>query len=144
DILIAPGAKLIGIMTADGRVLDHETAQGFAAKSWLRRDGDIAIQAKSAARSGLMRQKGQLHTLVKGWSVHSIWNKGVSTETLQQLCTRQAIVIAKRADGVRGDCLFFGKRELDRFGAIAIHIDEAGAQVVRALDPSHQRLWSRR
>ena len=40
DVLIAPEARLVGVLGAKGSVLDHDRAQSFAAKTWLRRDGD--------------------------------------------------------------------------------------------------------
>ena len=144
DILIAPNGKLIGIMTPQGRVLDHETAQSFAAKSWLRRDGDIASQVQSAEREGWHRQQGQLTATLKGWEIRSIWKRGATAEVLRTLCTDKTILIAKHAKTAKGKCLFLGRRELERSGAIAIYLNKEGANVVRALDPSYRRLWSRR
>lgn len=143
DILIAPGAALIGIMGEDGRILDHPTTQGFAAKSWLRRDGDTAEQEQAAQRPGLVRGNGELRGEVGGWSVHVVWNRKVSDEMLAEFCTARTILIAKHADPVNGACIYFGKQELRRSGAVAISIREDRPQVRRARGPSQQRLWSR-
>ena len=143
DILIAPGARLIGVMGQDGRILDHPTAQGFAAKSWLRRDGDAADQAEASERPGLERGNGTFRTEAGGWSVRVVWNKGLEGTSLSELCTDRSILIAKHGSPVEGQCLYLGKWELARSGAVSISIVEDRPQVRRARDPSRQRLWSR-
>lgn len=143
EILIAPGARLIGIMGPEGRILDHPTAQGFAAKSWLRRDGDAADQAEASERPGLVRGDGSFRAETGGWTVDVVWNRGTTGAALAELCSDGTILIAKHGDPVEGGCVYLGKRELARSGAMAISIVEDHPQVMRARDPSRQRLWSR-
>ena len=52
DVLIRPGGRLVGVMTAEGRARDLKPSRRsppFAASLWLRRDGDPAT-AEAAAR----------------------------------------------------------------------------------------------
>lgn len=142
DILIAPGARLVGVMGAEGRVIDHESAQGFAAKSWLRRDGDAADQVEAARRTGLSRQNGIVAANVKGWEFRSIWSKSVEKPELQALCTKRSILVARHIDASLHPCIFIGKSELRKYGAVAISILGDGPHLRIANNPANRRLWS--
>ncbi|MEM6489667.1 MAG: ComEC/Rec2 family competence protein, partial [Pseudomonadota bacterium] len=50
DVLVAPRGRLVGVLGEAGRALSDAKRQGYAAKRWLRRDGDLADQATAAAR----------------------------------------------------------------------------------------------
>ena len=50
DILIAPSARLVGVVdAADLRVPSHACGEGFVVDLWLENDGDPATQPKAAA-----------------------------------------------------------------------------------------------
>ncbi|MEM7211318.1 MAG: ComEC/Rec2 family competence protein [Pseudomonadota bacterium] len=143
DILIAPGAKLVGVLTPEGRVLDHDKAQGFVAKSWLRRDGDAALQPEAAARAGIVRNGGALGADVQGWRLRAVWSKKVSPAEHVRMCADRTILVSRHLDGVDGSCIFFGKADLRRKGAIAIRFQNEKPIIQTSNDPSRKRLWSR-
>ena len=142
DVLIAPEARLIGFLGPEGRVLDHPTAQGFAAKSWLRRDGDAADQESAAIRPGLLRDASSLAAEVGNWSIRAVWSRKISDIDLARFCTEKTILIARYGGAIKGRCIYFGEAELSRSGAIAIRFTPNAPDVTLARDPARQRLWS--
>ena len=67
DILVAPGAGLIGLMGPEGRALDHDRAQSFAAETWLRRDGDRVAQAAGRRAARLCPRRAQARGRIVEW-----------------------------------------------------------------------------
>jgi competence protein ComEC len=49
-LLIADDAGLVGVMTQEGRALSKGRGAGFAAESWLQKDGELPDQIGAAAR----------------------------------------------------------------------------------------------
>ena len=144
-LIIAPDARLIGVMSDKGRALDHERAQGFAAKTWLRRDGDWADQAQAATRAEFARVKGGLSSpLPEGWRLEARWSKRVTPEELQALCQAKTLLVARRGPPVEGPCVYFGKDELRRYGAISVAFTPEGLTLRKVREPGRWRLWSQR
>ncbi|MFK7944286.1 MAG: ComEC/Rec2 family competence protein [Paracoccaceae bacterium] len=142
QLLIAPEARLVGVMSAQGRALDHKTAQGFAAKTWLRRDGDMAEQETAAARAKFDRAKGQLSgQLSHGWKFATIWGNNPDIDALRAECQPNTVLIARHGPKLDGPCRYFGKRELRRLGALAVTPTEDGLTVRAARPPGRKRLW---
>ena len=145
DVLIAPDARLLGLMSENGRVLDHAKAQSFAARNWLRRDGDLSAQSIAAARAEFDRIKGGLSaTLPHGWRVEARWSKRVTVDELQSLCQPKTLLIARQGPQITGPCTYLGKRELRRYGAVAGSTSPNGLVLRYANDPGAPRLWTRR
>ncbi|MEM1161132.1 MAG: ComEC/Rec2 family competence protein [Pseudomonadota bacterium] len=145
DVLLSANARLVGVMSPDGRVLDRDRAQSFAAKTWLRRDGDGAEQAMAAARAGMAREKGRLGAdFGDGWRLEVFWGRGIVTEALRPLCREKTLMIVRSADAPDGPCRALGKDELARLGAMAISTDGGKLILRQARDPKRQRLWTQR
>ena len=143
ELLVAPEARLIGVMTDKGRALDHETAQGFAAKTWLRRDGDMAEQALAADRGAFERGKGWLaRDLSDGWRVVTIWGKRPDVQALRDACAPKTVLIARNGPDLEGPCRYFGKRALRRMGSLSITPTKHGLDVRPARAPDLKRLWT--
>lgn len=143
EVLIAPGARLIGVMSAEGRALDHHSAQSFAARTWLRRDGDWTDQETAAARPMFERSGGRISaTLSHGWRLEAYWGRGATEAALQTACLPRTLLIARNGPRVSGDCTYLGKRALARAGAIAIHATETRLEMTRARKHGHRRLWT--
>lgn len=53
-LLVDADARLLGLMTPDGRAISRETGGGFAATNWLENDGDLTDQKTAAARAGFV------------------------------------------------------------------------------------------
>jgi len=144
EVLIAPEARLIGVMGAEGRVLDHPRAQSFAAKSWLRRDGDSASQKDAYTRPGLTRGKGWFSaTLINGWRLEAVHSRRIAPSRVVALCQPRTLVILRYGPRHQGPCIYLGKDDLARLGAVAVRAGGAGLRVIPANDPRRRRLWSR-
>lgn len=145
DVLISQDAKLIGILGPQGRALDHHKTQSFAAKTWLRRDGDLANQQEAAARAGISRDRSAMTaSLDGGWQVSAHWRKNPDMTDLRAGCLPHRILIVRHGDRIAGPCVYIGREELRRGGAHAVHIDGDKAVVSSARDPLRQRLWTPR
>jgi competence protein ComEC len=143
EVLIAPGGRLVDVMGQEGRVLDHNRAQSFAAKTWLRRDGDGAIQKQAAARAGLMRGKGwSSAVLSNGWRLEVVHGRRVPPGRADALCQPRTLVMMRYGAAHDGPCLYLGQADLARLGAIAVHPEGDGLRLVPARDPARRRLWS--
>ena len=144
ELLVAPGARLVGVLSTQGRVLDHDTAQSFAAKTWLRRDGDMVEQVVAAGRGTFLRQKGSVGgALSDGWQFAVYPGKKVTTPELGAACKPRTVIIARFGEEVDGPCLYFGKRALRRLGALALTPRGDAMKVVVARPPERKRLWTR-
>jgi competence protein ComEC len=59
DVLISGDGRLTGLMDSAGlRSLSHDRGAGFAARTWLENDGDLAAPQDSAARAGFDGPRG--------------------------------------------------------------------------------------
>ncbi len=144
DVLIAPNGRLIGVMSEMGRVLDHDTAQSFAAKTWLRRDGDAADQTVAAARYGLVRTPDLISaTFGADWTLKVHWKKSEDFAAISRLCVEKTLLIVKHGPLLKGPCAYIGKADLLKSGAFAISATEHGLQIRRVVDPARKRLWMR-
>jgi competence protein ComEC len=145
DVLIAPDVRLVGVLGSEGRSLDHATAQGFAARTWLRRDGDAATQAEAASRPGLTRRRGRLSASINaGWRLEVFWSRKIRLGDLQRACRAKVVVIARYGPALDGPCRYFGKRALARGGALALSVRDGALVVRHARDPAKRRLWGAR
>jgi competence protein ComEC len=142
DLLVAPGARLVGMMGPEGRALDRGSASSFAAQNWLRRDGDSAPQEVAAARPGLDRaRRAYAGTFPNGWRLE-VRTGRVEPADLAALCRSGTLLIARDGDPLEGPCLYFGADALAQSGALAISADGERLVVRRARDDSRGRLWA--
>jgi competence protein ComEC len=143
EVLIAPGGRLVGVLGPEGRVLDHQRAQSFAADTWLRRDGDGASQRDAAARPGLTRGKGwSSAVLANGWRLEVVHWRRIQPARIEVLCQPQTLVVMRYGPAHEGPCLYLGQAELARLGAVAVRVAGDGLRLVPARDPARRRLWS--
>ncbi|MEM6620648.1 MAG: ComEC/Rec2 family competence protein [Pseudomonadota bacterium] len=143
-VLVSPEGRLIGVLQAEGRSLDHATAYSFAARTWLQRDGDPADQSTAAGRAEFQRTPGRLTAdLPDGWRLAVIWGRDPTPENLATWCGQQTVLVARYGPPVTGDCLYVGQRDLRQGGAVAVTIRDRQATVQYAEDPAISRLWSR-
>lgn len=142
DILVAPGARLVGLMGTEGRALDHGSAQRFAADTWLRRDGDRASQAAAAARPGFASEGRKLSAdLANGWRLEVRGGRPEPAD-LRALCRPQTLLIARNGGPTEGPCFYFGEDALQWSGALAVSVAGDGLTIRRARDASRGRLWA--
>lgn len=143
-VLIAPGGRLVGVLGPEGRALDHDRAQSFAAKTWLRRDGDGTSQKRAAARPGLIRGKGwSSAVLPNGWRLEVLHWRKIPPGRIATLCQPRTLVVIRYGPAYDGPCLYLGEADLARFGAVAVHAEKDGLRLATARHPARRRLWSR-
>jgi competence protein ComEC len=151
-VLVAPGARLVGVLGAEGRTLDRASGQSYAAERWLAADGDGASQAEAAHRPGLSpspdaegRRRGpltaRLGTGEGAWDLVVLGGRLATAERLRRVCRPRTVVVAPAADEAPpGACLFFGRAALEGAGTISLGIEE-GHPVLRASAPPGGRPW---
>jgi len=143
-LLVGPGARLVGVMGPEGRVVGHPRAQGFVAETWLRRDADPADQAQAAARPGLARVPGGLSAaLPHGWRLVLRHRRGVEAAALAPLCRARTILLARHGpppaalsahtvDPPGLPCVYLGAEAISRLGALAARPGPSGPGLVAA------------
>ena len=142
-MLIAPEGRLIGVMGPEGRVLDHDRAQSFAAKTWLRRDGDEATRKQTRARPGLTWGKGwSSAVLSNGWRLEVVHWRKIPPGRIVSLCQPRTLVVMRYGPVHDGPCRYLGKADLARLGAVAVHAEGEELRLVPARDPNQRRLWN--
>ncbi|MCH8167653.1 MAG: ComEC/Rec2 family competence protein [Proteobacteria bacterium] len=144
EVLIAPGGRLVGVLGPEGRALDHRRAQSFAARTWLRRDGDGATQREAAARPGLTRGKGwSSAVLSNGWRLEVVHGRKIPPGRIETLCRARTLLVMRYGPVHDGPCRYLGRAALARLGAVAVIVEGDGLRLVPARDRTRRRLWSR-
>ncbi|MFQ5621913.1 MAG: ComEC/Rec2 family competence protein [Paracoccaceae bacterium] len=146
DVLISDGARLVGVRQAGGgRSLNRKRGDGFAARTWLRRDGDAASQADAWLRDGLLGS-GNVVTaeLPGGWRLVFV-GKPVPQDELAALCRKNVLVVSRsQRRGAPGDCSFVGIRAAAEMGAMSVRVRDGELMLRGARGPGWRRLWTAR
>ncbi|MFN4058104.1 MAG: ComEC/Rec2 family competence protein [Roseinatronobacter sp.] len=145
DLLIAREGEVVGVLTAQGRVLSRDTAGAFAAESWLQADGDLTLQPDAYALGGQdPRVPVQRLALRDGTEVvHLVGKKALAL--LPDLCTAGRIVVTNQEPETRPRaCYLLTPRNLRWSGARAGWVRADGLVWVLSRDAAGDRLWTRR
>lgn len=141
-LLIAESARLVGVLTAEGRVLSKPKGDGFAALSWLENDGDTARQATAFDRPGLTGPKGTRSFQLGGRTIVFLSGRG-ATDRIDAACQTAALVIvAKGAAGA--PCLVIDEEKMRETGALAVYPEADRLRFLGAKDAGGARLWTAR
>lgn len=101
DVLIAPGGRLVGVMTREVRALDRPRGSAFAAAVWLRRDGlgdaPETVQAARARAAFARFGTGWSARLADGARVEFSSAPELNARALGHACRGAAVLIAPRA-----------------------------------------------
>ncbi len=145
EILISENGRLFGVLTGDGRVLNSEGGNSFAAEIWLGNDGDAASQAAAFARSGMMRSRGRAEIDVEGFGALIYRGSREPGDEADTLCKASAVLLAPgwRRGPSDGECLFIGADILRSQGALAIRLSGGTAEITGARAINDQRPWTR-
>lgn len=144
QVLIAPEGRLVGVLGAEGRAIDHERAQSYVAETWLRRDGDGAAQKAAAARPGLEGGRGRSSAaLSNGWRLEVVHSRRPDPARLEKLCRPRTLLVVRYGPEFEGPCRYLGEAGLARLGAVAVRGEGEHLSLVPAWDPDRQRLWTR-
>ncbi|MFO7856702.1 MAG: ComEC/Rec2 family competence protein [Paracoccaceae bacterium] len=144
EVLVAPRGALIGAEGPAGRALDRASGAGYAADSWLERDGDLATQEQAALRPGLERgDRRGTATLSNGWAV-TLLRGGAPSPRVARRCEARTVVIAWGARQVEGGpCILLDQDALRRLGAVAVRPAGDGVRIDGSLPLAARRLWGR-
>ena len=150
DILIAPSARLVGVMDEAGlRVPSHVRGEGFVVDLWLENDGDPATQPETAARPLWQAEGAGQAATVKGYRVWHGRGEAALTDALSACGAADVVILAARLNpsDSPGPCLFFDARDMAREGAVALHLPQGGIGPI-TIETSRAsqgaRLWSGR
>ncbi len=140
--LISSDGVLVGLMGPEGRALSAPKGAGFAAKSWLEDDGDLALPEAAALRPGFAGPKSARRFTIGG--VRGVVLSGkTGLDSLAEACAMADLVIVPVSLGpapqVSGGCLVVDRPVLDRAGAFALRVEPGGLRLV----PVRQvpRIW---
>ena len=139
-VLVNQNASLIGVMQGDRRVLNKETAYGFAAGIWLENDGEAEGQQISFLREGLKtEQRITEAVLANGWVILLDQNKEASVD----ICGIKTILIApKQLRRPQGACVFIGKSEVESLAGFSITFEDQLPIITPAIPGNSQRPWA--
>lgn len=142
-VLISSTGGLVGIQTADGRVLNKPRGDGFTANSWLENDGDTAVQKIAAGRQGFEGGKDEISFISRDFSL--LRTESASVRAVSNFCEAFDIVVAPKLNkSTATDCVIISSDTLTEAGAIAIRRNEEALQITSTRDVSGQRLWTMR
>lgn len=142
DILIAPEAATVGIMTPAGRALS-KPGGAFAADSWLRADGDTVGAGEAGGREGWGGPTAERRARLGGTEVVHLTGKS-ATGRAEAACRDGAVVVlaARSPSGIKGDCLLIDQSETRRSGARAGWLRHGELHWLTDAEMTGERLWS--
>jgi len=144
DLLLSANGRVLGLLGAEGRVINRTRGNGFVIESWLENDGDGATQSVAARRSGLLTRQKTTMLAVQGVSIAYRWDKSLDIAGLGDLCAGNDAVIAPQYVGrTPPDCLLVDKARLRALGSVAFAIGKTAIAIKGARQVTGVRLWSR-
>lgn len=139
-VLISEDGALVGVIGAKGRAVSAPKGAGFAARSWLENDGDLAVQAEAATREGFDGDPGWRSFSVAGLRGIALKGKGVQ-DRIAEACAQADIVVAPvLAESPPKGCILFDQGALRQTGAVALLSHPMGLRVWAA--KAENRVWS--
>lgn len=139
-LLIAPDAALVGLLGPEGRALSASRGAGFAARSWLENDGDLAGQLVAADRPGFTGTAGGRAFRLGDLPAVHLKGKG-ATDAVARACESAALVIvAAEVASPPAACRIIDRSLLAVTGGLAI-IARGQQLEFRAAHAQH-RLWA--
>ncbi|MDB6176534.1 ComEC/Rec2 family competence protein [Paracoccus sp. Z330] len=139
-LLIAPQGEAVGLMTPAGRAISKPGGGAFVVKSWLREDGDTALQAQAAQRPAWRGDKRDRQAgLPDGWQIWHLTGKGAS-ERARPKCREKTILVSTEPLDLPADaaCLMLDPRKMRQTGAIAINFGKSGPILTQTDSPQTQ------
>lgn len=141
DVLISPSGGLVGIATSEGRALNKDRGDGFAARVWLENDGTEPDQELAAGRAGFTGGRDAAWFPLAGRAGVVVAGRGAA-ERAAALCAEATLVVTRaEMDALpQGGCALIDVRLLRRTGSLALHLGD-GVRVRAAHAPGVQRAW---
>ncbi|MEM6906113.1 MAG: hypothetical protein AAF568_09485, partial [Pseudomonadota bacterium] len=129
------------VMSIDGRALNLERSESYAARRWLARDGDGTPQDAAYRRDGISYRTGLVTAkLPSGARVAIINERRVDTSARDAACEMASIVLVYVGAVPNGACEAYGPKYLRPLGSISITETAEGFDIRAAA--TGRRLWS--
>lgn len=141
QLLVSESGLLLGLMSEQGRVLSKPRGDGFAARSWLENDGDLADQFEAAGRKGFGFGEGRVDLKLGPMTITQLRGKAGRAH-LREACASADLVIL--ANGPRGpvDCPLIEAADLRARGALALSEVNGLIIAVGAKEAAGVRKWT--
>ncbi|MEO0904673.1 MAG: ComEC/Rec2 family competence protein [Pseudomonadota bacterium] len=142
DLLVADSGALIGLESAEGRVLSKARGNGFVAGIWLENDGAPVPQEQAAAREGLSAEGRVTRATLGDWQILQVSGKTALAELAG--CDGADVLISNQVDEVARPCAVYDIARLRNTGALALNLSRNGDLLISS---AHQiagaRPWNR-
>jgi competence protein ComEC len=141
-LLISGNGAVVGLLGPDGRALSSPRGAGFAVRSWLENDGDLAGQEQAALRPGFEGEPGARRFMLGPLRGIHLKGKG-AVAALDPACQQNDLVVVSLTPASRpSGCLVIDKAMLARTGTLAVEISPSGTPKLRPAEDG-KRMWSR-
>ncbi len=141
-LLISGDGVLAGLWGKDGRALSSARGAGFAAKTWMENDGDLALPEVAAIRSGFAGAKGARSFDLAGRRGIILGGKG-AVAGLPAACAAVDFVILPAAIApvipAPAGCVIIDRSVLDETGALAAQVQ--GDRLILHPTRAVKRIW---
>jgi competence protein ComEC len=143
-LLISADGRLAGLLGPEGRALSAPRGAGFAAETWLARDGDGATQREAAARPGFTGEAGARGFQLGPVAGVVLSGRDSATRVAAACAVARLVILPEAAAGdLPAGCTVIDRRVLARTGALAVSVAADGTLTFTgARGPG--RLWSGR
>ncbi|MGL4319367.1 MAG: ComEC/Rec2 family competence protein [Paracoccaceae bacterium] len=139
DAIVDIEGRVVGLMGAEGRALSSPRGAGFAVKSWLENDGDLAVQADAAMRAGFDGDAAARAFTLGAWQGVVLTGRGAADQVASACASYDLVVLGAEADSLPADCLLFDQTRLATTGPLAILASQNGLQLIPT--NTAQRAW---
>lgn len=141
-VLISGDGKLVGLASAQGRVMSAPKGAGFTARQWLENDGDMADQVTAAGRPGFGGPADLRQFTLAGWQVAQIKGKRAEAQLMDACKIADIVVIGVKLVGKPPvGCQVIDEAVLGKTGALALWPKADGG--LRVMQTEGQiRLWT--
>lgn len=145
DLLISADGRVAGLMQPEGRALSHAKGAGFAVKTWLENDGDLAAQNMGAARVGFWGPKEARAFAIGPYNGVILSGKGVAAAYLAACAAYDIVILPAAFDPAqlapdKGTCLRLDRAIFDQSGVLAGQLVD-GALILHPTRAA-KRQWS--
>ena len=143
QVLVADNGSLLGMMTAEGRVLSKSSGSGFVAGIWLENDGAPVDQRVAADRAGLVRQGRVVTADLFEWRIMQVSGKTALADL--DGCGGADVLISDQVVETARPCEVFDQVRLRETGSLALDVAENGdLRVTSARAVAGARPWNSR
>ncbi len=143
EMLVSETAGVFGVMTPTGRVVSKPKGDGFAARSWLENDGDLADQDTSFERLSFMQPSGWQMATIGESRFALVRGRGWWKDRLDPACASSDWLIVPQWLKIppEGGCELLDRRAMRRTGAIAIYTRDGKTEFLAVNDLRGRRPW---